>query len=170
VKIRETKRLLLAYAGLGDAPFILQLLNSPSWLKFIGDKGVTDLTAAEGYVQSSLIKSYQNHGFGLYKVIEKESGVPIGLCGLLKRDYLENPDLGFALLPEYEGKGYGFESAQSILDQAVDTWGFTKIDAITSTDNVKSQRLLQKLSFQPQGSIKDPKGQLVNLFRWISSY
>ncbi len=101
-----------------DSQFIFELLNSPTWLKYIGDRDIKNLDDAQNYIINGPIKSYEIHGFGLYKVALKNNDTPIGICGLLKREGLEDNDIGFAFLPEYEEKGYAYESAKAILDDA----------------------------------------------------
>ncbi len=169
VNVLETKNLLLSQVLVSDGPFILELLNSPSWLKYIGDRGVKDLNDAKHYIKYNIINSYQDHGFGLYKITLKESGEALGLCGLLKRDYLDYPDLGFALMPQHERQGYGHEAAQLIMHFAEEQLGCSKLYAITSKDNGRSQKLLQKLGFSAQGSVNNPEGQTVSLFQWAGS-
>ena len=108
--ILATERLFLREFNTGDAGFILELLNNPSWIKYIGDKNIRHVNDAQNYILNGPIKSYQTHGFGLYLVAVKEKEKPIGMCGLIKRDGLENVDIGFALMPEYAGNGYAFSS------------------------------------------------------------
>ena len=109
-----TERLLLRQIDNADAPFILTLLNTPGWLQDIGDRHVKSLEAAGQYITNGPQKSYGEHGFGLLLVLEQELGLPVGMCGLLKRDSLSFPDLGFAFLPEYTGKGYARAAAAAV--------------------------------------------------------
>jgi RimJ/RimL family protein N-acetyltransferase len=153
MKILSTERLILQEATLKDAAFILALVNSPSWLAFIGDRGIKTLVAAKNYIQKSLIDSYAQNGFGLYKVSLKASGEPIGICGFLQRDYLDYPDLGFATLPKYEGKGYTYEAAKACLVYAKSQLSFTTILAVTTAENTKSKNLLTKLEFTADGKV-----------------
>ena len=102
----KTVRLYIQEVTLDDHAFILELVNSPTWLKFIGDKNVTTKETALNYIQHSLIESYQKNGFGLYKMVLTAQNIPIGICGFVQRDYLEHPDIGFAILPQFEGIGY----------------------------------------------------------------
>lgn len=140
----ETERLYLRWFDEGDAAFILRLLNEPSWLRHIGDKGVRTLADAEGYIRQR-IAAYQN-GIGLFLVALKESGGPIGMCGLVRREGLDEVDIGFALLPDYWGQGYAYEAASAVLE-----WGrqhgLAHIVAIVSPDNDPSCRLLERLGF-----------------------
>ena len=129
------------------APFILRLLNEPSFLQHIGDRGVRNLADAKQYILSGPIASYERHGFGLFLVELKEGRAPIGICGLLKRDALDDVDLGFAFVPESWSKGYAFESTTATLAYAHDAQHLKRIVAITSPDNVASINLLVKLGF-----------------------
>jgi len=144
----ETGRLTLRPIGLGDAPFILGLLNEPSFLLHIGDKGVRTEDDARRYIADGPLASYARFGFGLYMVTLRESGTLLGICGLLKRDWLEDVDLGFALLPPYWGRGYAFEAASAVLAHARGPLGLRRIVAITSLGNDPSIQLLGKLGFR----------------------
>lgn len=144
----ETERLVLRRLILNDAPFIVQLLNEPSFLRFIGDRGVKDLQTARQYLLKGPIASYEKHGFGLNLVFLNESGEPIGICGLLKRDTLPDVDVGFAFLPAYWRKGYAAESAAAILIHGRRAFGLKRIVAITSPDNVASIGVLEKIGLK----------------------
>lgn len=146
--IFETKRLFLDKLTLQDAPFILELLNDPAWIRYIGDKNVKTLKAAKEYIKNGPQKSYAQLGFGLYAVKLKRSGRAIGMCGLLQRDTLEHADIGFAFLPGYTGKGYAFESSEAVLKHAHSILGMNRVLAITSTDNLPSENLLLRLGFK----------------------
>ncbi|MBL7962195.1 GNAT family N-acetyltransferase, partial [bacterium] len=113
-QILETSRLTIRELNSDDAEFILKLVNTPTWLKFIGDRGVKNLDDAKKYIENGPVKSYADNGFGLYLMELKIGKAPIGMCGLIKRDFLPDPDIGFALMPEFEGKGYGYESASAV--------------------------------------------------------
>ncbi|HFA49256.1 MAG TPA: N-acetyltransferase [Bacteroidetes bacterium] len=143
----ESKRLILRPFTLADAPFLLELLNSPPWLKYIGDRGVRTVADAEEYLRSRIIKSYGEHGFGMFVVILKSMDKPIGSCGLVKRETLPDADLGFAFLPGFEGRGYGFEAATSVLDFTKKTLRKERLLAITLPSNTASVGLLKKLGF-----------------------
>ncbi len=143
--ILETERLVICQLSVNDAAFIFELLNSPSWLKFIGDRGVKTIEDAEKYLKNGPVKSYAQNGFGLYLVKLKVSNNPIGMCGLIKRDALEDVDIGFAFLPAYEKRGYGFESASAILAHSRATLGLKRIVGITIAANHSSIHLLEKL-------------------------
>jgi len=146
--ILETERLLLQEAEIDDAPFFFRLLNSPGWLAYIGDRGIKTKEDAVHYIREALIKSYKEHGFGLYKMILKQENQPIGICGLLKRPDLDYPDIGFAMLPEYEGHGYAFEAAKATLEYAETTLGLNVILAITIMKNTRSKKLLERIGLQ----------------------
>ncbi len=155
-KILETSRLLLRELNTGDAAFILTLLNTPTWLKFIGDRGVKNLDDAKNYILNGPVKSYTEKGFGLYLIELKDWTAPIGMCGLIKRDFLPDPDIGFALLPEFEGKGYGYESASAVLSYGRNNLGLQKIAAITVKENVNSIHLLEKIGLREEGTVVYP--------------
>jgi ribosomal-protein-alanine N-acetyltransferase len=149
--VLETERLALRHFHRDDAAFILRLLNEPAWLEHIGDRGVRTLEDAESYIQKGPVEMYGRLGFGLFLVELKEGAVPIGLCGLIKRDTLEHVDIGFAFLSEHWGKGYAFESASSVMSWARDALKLSTILAITSQGNSASGRLLEKLGFHFKG-------------------
>ena len=166
----ETERLVLRRLSRGDAPFLLELLNEPSFLRYIGDKGVRTEADARRYVETGPLASYERFGFGLLRVELKESGEPIGMCGLLKRDALPDVDVGFAFLPRFWSKGYAFESASAVLAHARDALGLRRVLAITSPDNEASIRLLEKLGFQFERMARVPEdGPEVRLFALAGS-
>jgi RimJ/RimL family protein N-acetyltransferase len=146
--ILETDRLRLRRLTPDDGPFILRLLNEPSWLRFIGDRGVRTLEDASAYILNGPMAMYESHGFGLYMVELKQDGTPIGMCGILKRPALEDPDVGFALVPEHWSKGYAFEAAKATLDYAVGTLGLKRIAAIVNPENEASIALLTRLGMR----------------------
>ena len=152
--ILETDRLIVRHVSIDDAAFILGLLNEPSWLRFIGDKGVRTLDDARGYILSGPIESYGRFGFGLYMTLQKSDGARIGLCGLLKREALPDVDIGFALLPAHWGKGYALEAAAAVLEHGRTTHGLRRIVAITNPDNERSIQLLEKLGMRQNGTVR----------------
>jgi len=161
----ETPRLALACLSPGDAPFILELLNDPSFLRFIGDRGVRTPEDARRYIEAGPMASYERHGFGLYRVDLRATGESIGICGLLKRDTLPDADLGFALLPRFRAQGYAFEAASAVLDSARGVHGLARVLAITAPDNTVSMRLLEKLGFRLEGQTSLPDGAVeLNVF------
>jgi RimJ/RimL family protein N-acetyltransferase len=147
----ETQRLLLRPFTVDDTEFILTLLNEPSFLRYIGDKKVRNLDDARQYIVNGPVASYEQHGFGLCLLELKESHTPIGMCGLLKREELPEPDIGFALLPDFWNKGFAFEAATAVLDDAHERLKLQRILAITSPDNDASINLLQRLGFRFEG-------------------
>jgi len=144
----ETRRLTLHRLSVDDADFILELLNEPSFLRYIGDKGVRTREDACRYILAGPMASYDRFGFGLYRVERKDGGEPVGMCGLLKRESLEDVDVGFAFLPRFWSRGFAFESASAVLAHGRQNWGLKRILAITSPDNEASIRLLEKLGFR----------------------
>jgi RimJ/RimL family protein N-acetyltransferase len=156
--VLETERLIIRRLTTDDAGFILRLVNEPSWLRFIGDRGVRTLDDASNYIRTGPMASYERFGFGLYLTELKESGTPIGICGLLKRDGLEHPDIGFALLPEFWGHGYAYESASAVMALAKDGLGLSRIVAVTNPDNYSSIRVLEKLGMRPEGTVTLSEG------------
>lgn len=147
----ETQRLLLRRFTVDDAGFILTLLNEPSFLRYIGDKKVRNLDDARQYILNGPVASYEQNGFGLCLVELRESHTAIGMCGLLKRKELPDPDIGFALLPDFWNKGFAFEAATAVLNDARERLKLERILAITSVDNDASINLLQRLGFTLEG-------------------
>ncbi|MBT8288879.1 MAG: GNAT family N-acetyltransferase [Flavobacteriaceae bacterium] len=148
MKIAITERLELWKVSLDDAPFFYELMNSPSWIKYIGDRGVSDLDKARTHLNNTILKSYKCDGFGFYKALLTTEGLkPIGIAGLVRRDFLDDIDMGFAFLPEYEGQGYGFESSAAILKIAAHDFGLKRISAMIDPANAKSIHLIKKLGF-----------------------
>ncbi len=144
--VLETDRLVLRRLTEGDAAFVLALLNDPDWLRNIGDRGVRSLEEARDYIRTSPMAMYARHGFGLYGVAAKdEAGALVGICGLVKRDGLQDIDIGFAFLPAGRGKGYAHEAAAATLAHGRDVIGLKRIVAIASPDNEPSIRLIRKL-------------------------
>lgn len=144
-KVIETERLTLRQATLDDAEFMLRLLNEPSFLRFIGDRGVRTADDARRYIADKYFDSYERNGFGLWVVERKDTPGPIGISGLVKRDVLPHPDIGFAFLPEYWSAGYAYESAAGVKQHAFEVLGLTQLFAITNPDNVGSIRIVERL-------------------------
>ena len=167
--ILRTPRLHLRALELADAPFILALLNEPSFLQHIGDKGVRDLDQARAYLQGGPLASYAAHGHGLLGVAGPEGPELIGMCGLLKRDTLPEPDLGYAFLPAHWGRGYAAEAATAVRDHGHHHFGFQRLLALVSPDNAASLRLLGKLGFHPEGLRRMPgEDEDVALYAWTA--
>jgi RimJ/RimL family protein N-acetyltransferase len=137
-----------------DAPFILKLLNEPSFLRFIGDKKVRTVQDAEQYILNGPVASYNRNGFGLCLVELKETHTPIGMCGLLKRDELPHADIGFAFIPDFWNKGFAYEAAAAVMNDARERLKLERILAITNQDNESSIKLLQKLGLKFERVIK----------------
>ncbi|MDT7688733.1 MAG: hypothetical protein QOJ70_1195 [Acidobacteriota bacterium] len=148
LKVIETDRLILRWLSTDDAEFIVELLNDPAWLRFIGDKGVRTIEDARDYILKGPVEMYGRVGFGLYLAEVKEGGFPVGLCGLIKRDTLEDVDIGFAFLPSHRRKGYAYEAASAVMEYGKNVLGLNRIVAITSTDNHGSAKLLEKLGLR----------------------
>jgi RimJ/RimL family protein N-acetyltransferase len=147
VALLETPRLALRLLAEDDAPFMLGLLNEPSFIRNVGDRGVRTIEDARAYIAAGPAASYARFGFGLYLVELRAPRIPIGICGILKRDELPEPDIGFAFLPAYWSQGYALESASAVRDYARDAIGLPRLLAIVSPSNASSIRLLEKLGF-----------------------
>lgn len=161
----ESERLVLRQLDAPrDAPFILRLLNEPSFLENIGDRGVRTLDDARRYIDTGPRTMYARYGFGLFRTELKSSGEPIGLCGLLKRDWLDDVDVGFAFLPQHWSKGYAYESAAVVMAWGREHKSIARIVAITAPSNQGSQRVLQKLGLHFAQAVQSPEGQLSHLF------
>jgi RimJ/RimL family protein N-acetyltransferase len=156
VKVLETARLVLRHLTAEDAAFMLRLLNEPSWIRFIGDRGVRTLEGAREYIAKGPVASYERHGFGLFLVELKGEGTAAGICGLIKRDALEDVDIGFAFLPEFWGRGYAHEAAAAMMEHAQRVLGFKRVAAIVASDNESSIRLLEKLGMSFERMIRLP--------------
>jgi RimJ/RimL family protein N-acetyltransferase len=150
---------------------MLGLLNEPSWLRFIGDRGVRTLDDARRYLLEGPIAMYERLGFGLYATtLREDDSVPIGICGLVKRDGLDDVDIGFALLPKFWGKGYAYEAASAVMAYARSVVGLTRVVAITSIDNESSARLLEKIGLKFEKMVRlTPEREEVRLFAWEAS-
>ena len=148
LKIIETERQLLCYLTGNNAEFILEILNSASWLKYIGDRNVKTLDDAKKYIKDKIIKSYKDNGFGLYLMRLKTDNSRVGLSGLVNRESLEDVDIGFALLEKYEGNGYAYEAASAVMNYAKTKLHLKRVVAITTDYNKRSQKLLEKLNMK----------------------
>ena len=166
MKILETPRLVVREMTLDDAPFVLGLLNTPKFIKYIADRGVRTLEDARRYIDERFLASYSANGYGLY-MVELKDGTSIGTCGFVRRDTLPGPDIGFAFLPEYEGHGYGYESAAAVMEFGRETLRFDRVLAITSLDNDASKRLLEKLGFR-FNRVKQMAGEPLNVYAWVA--
>jgi RimJ/RimL family protein N-acetyltransferase len=164
VLICETPRLRVRRLESADAPFILRLLNEPSFLENIGDRGVRSLDDARAYLAKGPFASYEQHGFGLFHVSLKEGGDAVGMCGLLKRDWLDAPDVGFALLPEFWSKGYAYESSVGVIEWARGSFGVNRVIGIVKPGNTGSIRVLEKLGMAFERTVTSPEGQVSSLY------
>lgn len=152
--IAETERLIIEKFTLNDAPFFKALVNTPHWLLYIGDRHIKTNKDAAAYIKNTHFKSYKTQGFGFYKLTLKKDNTPIGSCGLIKRDELKHPDLGFAFLEAYERKGYGFEASTAIIKLAKQQFNIQHLAAITLPKNISSIKLLEKLEFVKEKLVK----------------
>jgi ribosomal-protein-alanine N-acetyltransferase len=153
VNVIRTERLVLRQLELLDAAFILELLNEAAFLKFIGDKGVRTLDDAREYILKGPIDSYERHGFGLFAACLRD-GTPTGICGLVKRDGLADVDVGFAFLSRHCSRGYAAESASAVLLHATRVLRLQRVVAITSSDNLGSIAVLQKIGLEFERMIR----------------
>ena len=168
MEITTTGRIRLRELEHADDAFIMKLVNDPLWLRFIGDRKVHSLPDARGYIDK-VAQGYAKHGFGLWAVEElvggRVSDEPAGICGLLKRDTLELPDVGFAFLPAHRGKGLASEAVAATLDLARGRFGLARVCAITDLDNVASQRVLLRAGFAfVRTQQADEDGVLLNVY------
>lgn len=153
--IAETDRLIISKFTIKDAPFFLELANTPNWLKYIGDRNLKTVKDTEEYIKNGTLKNYSEFGFGFYKLQLKDENLKsIGTCGLIKRETLDDVDIGFAMLPEYESKGLGYESSIAILDLAQHKFNLKRIFAITLAINKKSIKLIDKLGLTFEKKVK----------------
>lgn len=170
MELFRTERLVLRHCELFDDEFILELLNTPAWLAYIGDRQVQDEESARQYIRRIPFKSYEENGFGIYTVVHAESKKAIGLCGFVKRSYLQHPDMGFAFLPAYWKQGYALEASRQLVQ-----WGFENLEtkkfyAITLPGNQPSIALLTKLGFKYEHEfVSDDTHELLKLYSLYSS-
>jgi RimJ/RimL family protein N-acetyltransferase len=157
----ETPRLRLRHLEARDAAFILELLNEPAFLRHIGDRGVRNMEDARDYIRTGAVSGYDRpilgrSGLGLYRVELQEGAIPVGVCGLLKRDYLQDVDVGFALLQAFHNRGYAFEAAEAVIRHGRQVLGFERIVAITTPDNQASIKLLRRLGLEFERTLRAP--------------
>jgi len=168
MKILDTERLTIRPLTEDDAEFIFALVNEPAWIKNIGDKNVRSFDDARQYISGGPMASYAKFGFGLCAVELKGSGAPVGICGLIKRDSLDDPDIGFAFLERFWSRGYAVESAQAVMNFAQNDLGSKRILAITNPDNLGSIKVLEKIGLRFEKMIQMPgEGREIKLFAWI---
>jgi RimJ/RimL family protein N-acetyltransferase len=150
----DTPRLHIAPLTLDDAAFILELVNDPDWLRFIGDKHVHSIADAETYLRNGALAMYERHGVGLCRVDRRSDNAPVGMCGLIRREGLDDVDIGFAFLARYRGQGLACEAARATLNYGYCALGLTRIVAITSPANERSARLLEKIGLRFERMIR----------------
>lgn len=161
-----TERLILRKVTVEDADFILELFNTPSWLEYIGDRNIRTVEAAAEYIANGPLPFYAKHGFGSYCLELKDSGTRIGMCGLYKRDNLNYYDLGFALLPEFEGKGYAHEACKFVIEESREVLKIQSLLAITDKSNLRSIQLLERLGFGWKGDFSfENSSEILNCFQ-----
>ena len=167
MKVLETERLTLRWLTAEDAPFILTLLNDPGWLRFIGDRGVRNVEDAREYILNGPAAMTKRLGFGLYLTARKTDDELLGICGLIKREGLDDVDIGFAFLPQFCGVGYAVEAAIAVLGLGKSKFGLNRIVGITAADNVTSIKLLEKIGMKYERTLALPKieGESM-LFAW----
>ena len=160
-----TERLTLRRLTLDDGKFILALLNEPSFIEMIGDRGVRTVEEAQGYIRKGALASYERFGFGMYLTALKADGTPIGICGLLKRDTLPDIDIGFAFRPAFWRQGYAYESCVAVIEQGRREFGVKRLVAITSQENIGSGKVLEKLGLRFEKTIRlTDDGEELRLF------
>jgi len=152
----ETKRLILRPTSEQDSEFIFELLNSPKWLKYIGDRNIKTVENAKDYIKEKITPQLERLGYSNYTVIRKQDHQKIGTCGLYDRPGLEGIDIGYAFLPEYENNGFAFESSNRLKEAAFNELGIKTISAITTKENTSSQKLLEKLGLKLTGTTQIP--------------
>lgn len=155
----ETDRLILQPTTSADAEFIFELVNTPKWFKNIGDRNVKSLEAAKVYIKERMTPQLEKLGYGNYTLIRKVDNRKIGTCGLYDREGLEGIDIGFALLPGYENLGYGYESASKLLEVGINVFHIKRISAITTKENIASQKLIEKLGLKYVNTINIPNDE-----------
>jgi RimJ/RimL family protein N-acetyltransferase len=154
VNVAQTERLRIRWLDAGDSAFILELVNEPLWIRYIGDKGVNTLQDARRYIENGPMAMYERVGFGLYLVELKETAERVGICGLIKRETLKDVDLGFAFLPRFWGRGYAFESAFAVMCHGRKVLDLRRVVAVLSPDNHRSSKLLERLGFRFEGTVR----------------
>ena len=164
----ESPNLAVRRFNISDDAFIFELLNMPTWKKFIGDRGISTLEDAVNYIVNGPLVSYSQYGYGGWVVMLKDTMQPIGMCGLFKRDYLDGPDLGFAFIPQFEGRGFAFESSMAAINHIKANYDIKALYATTSENNFRSQRLLGRCGFIPHGTVI-PTGETEALILYYRS-
>ncbi len=166
MKILETERLILRHVEKSDGEFMLDLLNQPSFIKYIGDRNVRTIEQAIEFIETRYTKSYDDNGYGLYLVELKDDKSKIGVCGFVKRPEFVTADIGFAFLPQFEGCGYAYESANACMKFGKQVLNFERVVAITTQNNIRSGKLLEKIGFNFEKLIDMPSNEVLKLFSW----
>jgi RimJ/RimL family protein N-acetyltransferase len=161
----RTERVQLHEASMADGAFFLRLLNEPSWIANIGDRKVRCIEDAQEYIKTRIRSQYELYGYGMYVIRLTSTFSPIGICGLIKREYLSAPDLGFALLPDYVGAGYASEAARALCQHAKSQWKVEGLYAFAKADNRRSIHVLERLGFARAQPYALPDGTVVELYR-----
>ena len=151
-----TERLILKPTTIDDGEFLFTLMNTPKWLKYIGDRNISSIEEAERYIETRILPQLKRLGFSNYTLIRKNDGVKLGSCGLYDREGVTGIDIGFAILPEYERMGYIREATERLKQAAFEEFSLKEIKAITTKDNFASQKILQIIGMQPSGTTKLP--------------
>ena len=157
--IIETERLFLRETSGSDAEFIIELFNDPTFIRYVGDRGIRNKDDAISYLNEGPLQSYQDHGFGLYCVVRRDDKALIGMCGLLQREQFESPDIGYNFLPDFRGQGYALEAAAGTVEFAKKVVQGAQLLAIVNADNRPSITLLEKLDFAYTGEVEYPPGE-----------
>lgn len=165
MEILQSTRLSFYQLTLADAPLILRLLNEESFIHNIGDRNVRTLEQAEQYLEAGPLRSYQLHGFGMFRLVRISDGVNIGLAGLVYREYLGIPDVGYAMLPEFSGQGYASEAAQAVFAYGKNVLDLPQIVGIVAPDNIASKRILEKIGLVTLQQIQSADTQ-----QWLDYY
>jgi RimJ/RimL family protein N-acetyltransferase len=152
----ETERLFIRPTSEEDAELIHELMNTPKFIKYVGDRKINSIDDAKTYIQTKMLPQLHKFGYSNYSIITKADGTKIGTCGLYNRDGIDGIDIGFGLLPPYEGIGYAYEASSRILKAAFEDFKIEIIKGITSKENISSQRLLEKLGLEITGTTKLP--------------
>ncbi|MEL7023691.1 MAG: GNAT family N-acetyltransferase [Pseudomonadota bacterium] len=164
----HTQRLTLTPVSTRDSQFFIELMNSPGWLEFIGDRNIQTVDDAREQIETVYARSFETHGFGYHVISDRSDGLRLGVCGILKRDNMPNPDLGFAMLPAGQGQGFAYEACERLLRFVHATNAVTQLDAITRIDNLRSISLLERLHFRRKHTENDGDETLAH-FYWDST-
>lgn len=163
--ILETERLILRRMTLADAPLILELLTDPAFVRFVADRGLKSEADAATYITEKILPSFEKHGFGFYVAELKDTHEPVGMCGLIKRDTLDDVDIGFSIRRSHWRRGFGYEAANGVMKYARETLGLRRIVGIANPENANSIKLLEKLGLRFERQVRLPGYEHVgNLF------